>query len=87
MLNKLLFFDSMITPKIIQLIFWIASVLIILSGFGIMAAGNTLWAFLLGLLVIFLGPLLVRVWCEILIVKFKINENLQILKDKYSGEM
>lgn len=86
MVNKFLFFDSMITPKIIQLIFWISAGLFILGSFGIMIAGGTFWTFLLALLVIILGPLLVRVWCEILIVKFKINENLQYLKDNLRQE-
>lgn len=37
--------------------------------------------FLMGLLTILGGSIAARIWCELMIVIFKINENLQVLKD------
>jgi hypothetical protein len=79
-------FRTMITPVIIEIIFWIG-VIVCLIGGGIMifsgfsgyhtGQAQTLWT---GLGVFFLGPLVVRVYCEILIVFFRINETLTEIK-------
>jgi hypothetical protein len=37
---------------------------------------------LAGLGLIIFGPLLVRIYCELMIVMFKINESLQVIRDK-----
>ncbi|HDN9007709.1 DUF4282 domain-containing protein [Aeromonas veronii] len=49
----------------------------IFGGYG----GVTLTKFLMGLLTILGGAIAARIWCELMIVIFKINENLQVLKD------
>jgi len=82
--NKLLFFDTMITPKIITFIYWI--LLLGVLGYGLSTmfggyVGFTFQKFLMGLLYIGGGVVVVRIWCELMIVIFKINENLQNLKD------
>ncbi|MFQ2480366.1 DUF4282 domain-containing protein [Aeromonas caviae] len=43
--------------------------------------GVTFMKFLMGLLTILGGSIAARIWCELMIVIFKINENLQVLKD------
>jgi hypothetical protein len=75
-------FRTMVTPVIIEILFWIGAICCLIIG-GIMIiygathyqAGppNYLWE---GVLVFLLGPLVVRVYCEILIVFFRINETL-----------
>jgi len=82
--NKFLFFDSMLTPKLITFIYWL--LLLGVLGYGLSSmfggyGGFTFTKFLLGLVYIVGGAVAVRVWCELLIVVFKINENLQNLKD------
>jgi uncharacterized membrane protein len=79
-------FRTMITPVIIQIVFWIGvfvclvagAVLIIsgLTGFHV-GRGHYLWS---GIGLFVLGPLVVRVYCEILIVFFRINETLTEIK-------
>jgi len=76
-------FRRMITPIVIQIIFWIGVVACIVGGLVMMFAGEALASteargagFLAGLAVLILGPLAVRVYCEILIVIFRINESL-----------
>ena len=70
----------MITPKLIQILFYIgiiisgiiALVLFLSGGFGA----------LLGLVVVLVGPIIVRVQCELLIIIFKIHEALEKISEK-----
>jgi hypothetical protein len=47
------------------------------GGYG----GVTFEKFILGAFTILGGAIGARIWCELMIVIFKINENLQSLKD------
>lgn len=80
-----LFFDSMLTPKIITIVYWLMLVFAVISGIGLMFAGYggfTFGKFLLGLVTIIGGAVGARIWCELLIVLFKIHENMKKLADK-----
>jgi hypothetical protein len=68
----------MIVPKLIQFLYWLLLVLCVLGALGTMFTQS----FLVGIVALILGPLFVRVWCELMIVLFKINESLQVIKDK-----
>jgi uncharacterized membrane protein len=79
-------FRTMITPVIIQILFWIGTILCLIIGAIMIIYGashfegsqaNYLWK---GALLFVLGPLGVRVYCEILIVFFRINETLTEIK-------
>ncbi len=79
-------FRTMVTPVIIQLIFWVGAIITLVAGvvmiiFGVrnfdLGMGSYIWK---GVLVFLLGPLAVRVYCEILIVFFRINETLTEIK-------
>ena len=74
-LGDYLSFRAMVTPVLIQAIFWIGVVLVVLSGLGALFGG----AVLSGLGLILLGPLFIRIYCEIFIVLFKINDGVQAL--------
>jgi ribosomal protein S27AE len=68
-------FRRMIVPIIIQILFWIG--VLVCLVFGVVSlAGGTLQSVLAGLLVILIGPLVVRIYCELLIVIFRVNETL-----------
>jgi hypothetical protein len=85
MKNELLNFDKMITPKIITFIYWILLIASIGIGLYSMFGGYgkfTISKFLIGLITIGFGFLISRIWCELLIVTFKINENLKKIADK-----
>jgi hypothetical protein len=79
-------FDKMIAPIIIKILFWIGSIAFIIFGivtiFQAFGPLGSAWSFLSGLLIIVLGPVMVRVWCEILIVIFKIHDSLVEIKNK-----
>ncbi len=78
--SKLLNFDSMITPSIIKIIYYIGVVAVVLSGIALLFQGGP--ATFGGLIWIVLGPLVVRVYCELLIVMFKVNENLKEINER-----
>ncbi|ABK89220.1 DUF4282 domain-containing protein [Francisella tularensis subsp. novicida] len=82
-LKKFISFDSMITPSIITFLFWLMIIIIFISGFvtiigsfGYYYGVNQL-QIIYGILYIIIGSLSAKVFCEILIVLFKINENLK----------
>jgi hypothetical protein len=71
-------FRRMITPVLIQVVFWLAVVLVVLAGGYMIVAEGELFA---GLALVFLGPLGVRVYCELLILLFRMNETLTDIKN------
>jgi Domain of unknown function (DUF4282) len=77
-LRDLLFFDKMVVPKIITFLYWLILIGVVIGGVVTMFATNLL----AGLFGIIVGAFFARVWCELLVVMFKINEALQIIKDK-----
>jgi hypothetical protein len=82
-MRDVLYFDSMLTPKIITFVYWLALFFVCIGGLGMMFGGQfTFVKFLKGIAVILGGGLLVRIWCELLIVLFKIYENIKIIADK-----
>ena len=79
-------FDKMITPVIIQVLFWIGVVASVLLGLGMVFSGMSSpfgggSAVFMGLVWIVLGPVMTRVYCELLIVVFKIHGSLVDIKN------
>ncbi len=78
-------FDHMLTPKIITIIYWLLLLFALIAGLGSMFGGPegfTIVKFLIGILITAGGAIGARIWCELLIVLFKMNEALQEIKDK-----
>jgi len=80
-------FNKMITPIIIRILFWIGVSICVIGGIIVIVYGASTYyggggIVFLGLLLLLLGPLAVRVYCEILIVLFSINNTLTDLKNK-----
>jgi hypothetical protein len=77
--KKLFFFEDMLTPKIITFVYWLALFGVLIGGIGSMFMMGRLSfsGFVTGLAIIIGGGIGVRIWCELLIVLFKINENIQ----------
>ena len=76
-----LVFCRMLTPVLVQILFWLSLAACIMGGVGAMVIGLAnlerrpeLVGF--GLLALVVGPFAVRVYCEWLIVLFRINETL-----------
>ena len=76
-MNEYLTFRRMITPVFIQVIFWVAVVLIVIAGLVAVANGEPG-----GILIILLGPIAARIYAEILIVIFRINDNVAAIRHR-----
>jgi hypothetical protein len=76
--KDVLFFDKMLTPQVITFIYWILLVAVVLGGIGTMFVQS----FIAGLIGIVVGLVMVRIWCELLIVLFKMNDALQEIRSK-----
>jgi hypothetical protein len=72
-MNEYLTFEKMIAPVVIQILFWIGVVGVVISGLVTLFSAS----FISGLLIIILGPIVVRVYCEVLLVFFRILDNLR----------
>lgn len=84
-------FERMVTPMIIKVLFWIGMVASIITGLviffgGIISGisnnefGTIIGGFFGGPVAIILGFLVVRIYSELLILFFRINESLTDIK-------
>jgi hypothetical protein len=74
-------FRKMLTPIVIQVLFWLGVVACILGGIGAILTGfaridRVPELIGIGILAVVFGPLVVRIYCEWLIVLFRINDTL-----------
>ncbi|MBL4659398.1 MAG: DUF4282 domain-containing protein [Alcanivoracaceae bacterium] len=88
-MKDLLFFDKMVTPKIITFVYWLMLLIIAFIGFKIIFGeffgrhyGPSFESFSIGLIFIVFGAVAARILSEILVVMFKINEALQEIRKK-----
>ena len=85
-MGDFLAFRKMITPTVIQIIFWLGTIICIIVGLGVLQGGDMLAAAspvpppLLAGLIIVLGPLIIRVYCELVMVLFRIYESLRAVE-------
>lgn len=87
MLKDFLSFDKMMTPIIIKIVYYILLVLVILGALGTIIQGaNAPYGgggiVISGLLMLVLGPIGVRLYCELMILFFKIYEKLNAIHDE-----
>jgi hypothetical protein len=73
-----LFFDKMVTPKVITFIYWLLVAACVLGGLITMFTAS-FWA---GLGILVFGTIGVRIYCELLMVLFKMNEALQAIRSR-----
>lgn len=89
-MGDFLAFRRMITPIIIQIVFWIGIIGMLVLGIwaivdGVSSESDT-GGVIGGVLILIFGPIIWRVFCEILILTFRIIETLadvrSIIKEK-----
>jgi hypothetical protein len=78
-MKKFLCFQTMITPVLIQILFWVGVVACFILGITDIAKHNDI---LHGIQIIILGPLLLRIVAEVTIIVFKINDHLRTISNK-----
>ena len=89
-MRQFLYFETMLAPKFIIVFFWLQLALYSLLGIGMIVsslfAGRGLLAALFGIVLAFVVTaimmLIARISAEVLIVIFKINENLKKIADR-----
>ena len=81
-MDDVLKFRTFVTPKLIQLIFFLGVIACVLAGFASMAQGGVFG----GLLLLLIGLLVVRIYCELTIIIFSIHDRLKGIEDK-AGEV
>lgn len=78
-------FRKMITPVIIQVLFWVGVAIAVIGALGMMVFGVATNGqgvmVLVGLVMLVVGPVLVRIYCELLILFFRMNETLTEIKN------
>ena len=73
-------FESMLTPKIITFVYWLMLFGSVIWGLTLMFGGYgglTVGKFFIGIGAFLASAVGARIWCELLIVLVKINENLR----------
>ena len=73
-------FRRMVTPILIQIIYWFVTVIVIVGALGVFIFGNNIERFF-GFLALILVPLVIRIYCETAIVLFIMNESLTEIKN------
>lgn len=79
-------FRKMITPVIIQVLFWVGVAVTVILSLVVMATSFSssrggAAQFFGGLIMLVLGPVVVRIYCELLILFFRMNETLTDIKN------
>jgi hypothetical protein len=70
-------FETMITPILIQVIFWLTVIFCVVGGIIIMVGADETSARVGGLLLFIFGPIGARIYSEILIIVFRMNDHLR----------
>ena len=89
-------FKKMITPVIIKILFWLAILGCIIGGIFQIAMGATMGAtmefgfmpelVLTGFALLIFGPIVVRVYCELLLILFSMNDTLTEIKQQLARQ-
>jgi len=80
-MKDLIFLDNMLTPKVITVIYWLMLVASVIMGLKTMFSDYGP-GFIVGLLMLVGGLVFSRIFCELLIIFFKMNEALQDIRKK-----
>ena len=82
-LRTVLFFDAMLTPKVITFVYWLMLLGCLIAGLGSLLYMGfqyvTFGGFVRALVITVGGAVAARIWCELMIVLFKLNDNVQRL--------
>ncbi len=87
-MNDFLTFKKMITPIAIHILFWIGVGVCVIMGITMIAAASQFGrapSVVSGLIVLFVGPIAVRVACELIVVVFGIYDRLKEISNLGEG--
>ena len=81
-MKDLLLFRRMMTPLIVQILFWVLALMTVVSAVVSIVHKD----FLIGLATLILGPLIIRIGCEVVIVLFRIHDSLADMRESKIAE-
>lgn len=89
-MGKFLKFEKMLTPIIIHIVFWLGvfgSIIVgvFMIGYGIFSDSAGFVEIISGIFIMFIGPFVVRIYCELMMVIFKILSVLIEIRDGKSA--
>jgi len=79
-MNDFLLYRTMVTSWVICVISYVIMAISVIGGLALLVTGETNIERLTGLLVVFMGPLVIRIYAELLIVIFRIHDTLREIK-------
>lgn len=83
--TKYFMFDTMITPWLIRVLYFLAQIVVIIVSFAGAIGGNDLFGMgngiIFAIFFLLIASLIVRLIFELIMVQFKISENTSQLKD------
>ena len=78
-------FRRMAAPYLIMIVFWFGMAATLVGGLAAIGIGLSRSdgaSIVGGVVILALGPLAVRLWCEVVIVVFRINETLTDIRNE-----
>ena len=82
--RQILFFDEMLTPRLLQLVYWPALVAVVWGGLGRLFSGS-FYGFVEGIVFIAFGCLVARVASELVMLLFQLHANMETLAKSSSA--
>lgn len=84
--RKILFFDEMLTPRLIRTAYWLGLIAVVWTGLGHFFT-NGFFGIFEALIYVVMGVIVLRVISELVMLLFKLNENMQAVAEntKQSG--
>ncbi len=81
MFQDFLTFRRMVTPVLIQIAFWVGVAISVIGGLALLIGGDGVSMRVSGFIMLIFGPILARLYAEIFIVIFRMNETLTEIKN------
>ncbi len=82
--RRILFFDEMLTPSLIRTAYWLGLLAVVWTGLGHLFSNGFLGIFE-GLIYIAIGVIVLRVIAELVMLLFKLNENMEAVAQNTSA--
>jgi len=83
--RRILFFDDMLTPSLIRTLYWIGLVAVVWTGLGHFFS-NGFFGLFEAVVYVVGGGIALRVLAELVMLLFKINENLEKIAENPGAE-
>jgi hypothetical protein len=79
--RRVLFFDDLLTPSLIRVLYWLGILAVVWTGIGYFFS-NGFFGMFEALVYIVGGVIALRIMAELVMLLFKINQNLEKLVDE-----